>query len=95
MLLQFDVARSVEIERLQKIYDSRYISINPTSLQLRVRKVVWPRIVVAALPFMTVYGDASILRSRWELEFNHRYPAIPIIVFGKARKMSSARRRPS
>jgi hypothetical protein len=38
---------------------------------------------------MTVYGNAPILRSRWELTIGHRYPAIPNIFFGKVREQTS------
>jgi hypothetical protein len=38
---------------------------------------------------MTVYGNAPILRSRWELKIGHGYPAIPNIFFGKVRKYTT------
>jgi len=38
---------------------------------------------------LTVYGNASILRSRWALKIGHGYPASPNIFFGKMRKYTT------
>jgi hypothetical protein len=57
-----------------------------TPLQLRLRKVIWPRITGAKLPFMTVLGKVTRPYPRRNKENSRSDSTPPITVFGKAQK---------